>query len=188
MGRLPASTARGVFPGHADRAEPCATSKNAAGFSPALATAKRVNNADKLMSAMVAKRLVEHLERAGFVRHEAPRDRRRGCDWARIRGLIERRSGTLCLRRALKLPLGRIKSPAMIRIAITEVAYNAIASTLPKGAARWPIQRNRDKCFIQVEAAIVDGMRTMRRIGESYSDVILRLVEIEGRPSPKDRA
>ena len=76
----------------------------------------------------------------------------------------------------------------MIRIAITEVAYNAIASTLPKGAARWPIQRNRDKCFIQVEAAIVDRMRTMRRIGESYSDVILRLVEIEGRPSPKDRA
>ena len=51
----------------------------------------------------------------------------------RIRGLIGHRSGTLCLRRALKLPFGRIKSPAMIRIAITEVAYNAIASTLPKG-------------------------------------------------------
>jgi len=28
---------------------------------------KRVRNADELMSAIVAKRLVEHLERAGFV-------------------------------------------------------------------------------------------------------------------------
>ena len=67
----------------------------------------------------------------------------------------------------------------MIRIAITDVAYNAIASTLPKVAGRWPMQRDRDKCFIQVEAAIVDRMRTMRRTGESYSDVILRLVELE---------
>ena len=33
---------------------------------------KRVNNADKLMSAMVAKRLVEHLERAGFVVMKRP--------------------------------------------------------------------------------------------------------------------
>jgi len=29
---------------------------------------KRVHNADKLMSAIVAKRLVEHLERSGFVK------------------------------------------------------------------------------------------------------------------------
>ena len=88
-----------------------------------------------------------------------------------------------CLWHALKLPLGRIKSPAMIRIAITDVAYNAIASTLPKGAARWPMQSDRDKCFIKVEAAIVDRMRTMRRTGESYSDVILRLVELESQGS-----
>ena len=67
----------------------------------------------------------------------------------------------------------------MIRIAISEVAYNAIASTLPKGASRWPMQRDRDKCFIQVEAATVDRMRAMRRTGENYSDVILRLVDIE---------
>jgi hypothetical protein len=146
----------------------------------ASAARKRVHNADELMAEIVAKRLVEHLERA-ICRHEAARDRRRRCDWAPIRGLSGHRSGTLCLRCALKLPLGRIKSPAMIRIAITEVAYNVIASTLPKGAGRWPMQRDRDKCFIQVEAAIVDRMRTMRRTGESYSDVILRLVEIEAQ-------
>ena len=34
------------------------------------------------------------------------------------------------------------------------------------------------KCFIQVEAAVVDRMRAMRRPGEDL-DVILRLVEIE---------
>jgi predicted CopG family antitoxin len=32
--------------------------------------------------------------------------------------------------------------------------------------------------FIQVEAAVVDRMRAMRRPGESYSEVILRLVEL----------
>jgi hypothetical protein len=67
----------------------------------------------------------------------------------------------------------------MIRVTPTEPAYEAIASTLPKGAARWPMERDRGQCFIQVEAAVVDRMRAMRRPGESYSQVILRLVELE---------
>jgi hypothetical protein len=67
----------------------------------------------------------------------------------------------------------------MIRLVLTEGAYDAIASTLPKGSARWPMQRDRGRCFIQVEAAVVDRMRAMRKPGENYSDVILRLVEIE---------
>ena len=66
----------------------------------------------------------------------------------------------------------------MIRIALSDAAYDAIASTLPRGSARWPMQRDGDQCFIQVEAAVVDRMRTMRRPGESYSAVILRLVEL----------
>jgi hypothetical protein len=69
----------------------------------------------------------------------------------------------------------------MIRLALTEGAYDAIASTLPKGSGRWPMQRDGSKCFIQVEAAVVDRMRAMRRPGEDYSDVILRLVEIDSR-------
>jgi hypothetical protein len=79
----------------------------------------------------------------------------------------------------MKIPLGRDQVPGMIRVALTDVAYDAIASTLPKGAARWPMQRDRGQCFIQVEAAVVDRMRAMRRPGESYSQVILRLVELE---------
>jgi hypothetical protein len=67
----------------------------------------------------------------------------------------------------------------LIRVVLTDAAYDAIASTLPKGAARWPMQRDRDQCFIQIEAALVDRMRAMRRPGDSYSEVILRLVEIE---------
>jgi hypothetical protein len=55
----------------------------------------------------------------------------------------------------------------MIRVALTDAAYDAIASTLPKGAARWPMQRDRGQCFIQVEAAVVDRMRAMRGPGES---------------------
>jgi hypothetical protein len=37
------------------------------------------------------------------------------------------------------------------------------------------MQRDRGQCFIQVEAAVVDRMREMRRAGQ----VILRLVELE---------
>jgi len=69
----------------------------------------------------------------------------------------------------------------MIRIALSDAAYDAISSTLPKGSARWPMQRDRGQCFIQVESAIVDRMRAIRRPGESYSSVILRLVELQSR-------
>jgi len=72
-----------------------------------------------------------------------------------------------------------IRCPQMIRVVLTDEAYDAIASTLPKGAARWPMQRDRGQCFIQFEAAMVDRMRAVRRPGESYSEVILRLVELE---------
>jgi hypothetical protein len=78
----------------------------------------------------------------------------------------------------MKSPSGWNQLTAMIRIALSDAAYDAIASTLPKGSARWPMQRDGDECFIQVESAVVDRMRAMRRPGESYSAVILRLVEL----------
>jgi hypothetical protein len=40
------------------------------------------------------------------------------------------------------------------------------------------MQRDGGRCFIQVESAVVDRMRAMRQPGESYSAVILRLVEL----------
>ena len=76
----------------------------------------------------------------------------------------------------------------MIRIALSDTAYETIASTLPKGSARWPMQRDRGQCFMQVEAAVVDRMRAMRRPGETYSAVILRLVDLEaGRDAAERR-
>ena len=41
------------------------------------------------------------------------------------------------------------------------------------------MQHDRGQCFIQVEAAVVDRMRVMRKPGESYGEVILKLVELK---------
>ena len=62
----------------------------------------------------------------------------------------------------------------MIRVVLTDVAYDAIASTLPK-ARHGGRCSAMGQCFIQVEAAVVDRMRAMRRPSESYSEVILKL-------------
>jgi hypothetical protein len=64
----------------------------------------------------------------------------------------------------------------MVRIAITAVANDAIASTPPMERL-WPVQ-GRD-ATIRVEAVVLDRLSAMRGPGESYSDVILPLVEVE---------
>ncbi len=67
----------------------------------------------------------------------------------------------------------------MIRIAITEGALDAIGKILPEGFVL-QIYRRRGQCFIDLEEAFVDRLGAMRGPGESYSDVILRLVEARG--------
>jgi hypothetical protein len=52
----------------------------------------------------------------------------------------------------------------MIRIAITEAAYRAIRSTLPEDAPLWPLQRSG-----RIEAAVLDRLWAMRKLGERYS-------------------
>jgi hypothetical protein len=69
----------------------------------------------------------------------------------------------------------------MIRVALPDAAYDAIASTLPKRAAQRPMQRDRGQCLIQVEASVVERMRAMHRPGESHSEVILPLVELKNK-------
>jgi hypothetical protein len=71
----------------------------------------------------------------------------------------------------------------MIRIAVTEAALEALAKTLPESAVL-RVDRRRGQCFIHLTEAIDDRLGAMRGPGESYSDVILRLVEREtkGRP------
>jgi hypothetical protein len=67
----------------------------------------------------------------------------------------------------------------MISVALSDVVYGAIESTLPKGAAWDHAVRSEANASSEVEADVVDCMRAMRRPKESYSQVILRLVERE---------
>ena len=66
------------------------------------------------------------------------------------------------------------------RIAISAAAFEAIAATLPLGSVGYEAQTDaRGERLVWIEAAAVDKLRALRRDGESYPDVILRLVEIE---------
>ena len=62
---------------------------------------------------------------------------------------------------------------------LTSAAYDAITATLPEGAPLSPVQCQGGQCLTHIEAAVLDRLRATRRPGESYSDVILRLVELE---------
>jgi hypothetical protein len=78
----------------------------------------------------------------------------------------------------------------MIRIAITPAALEAIAETLPLGSVGFEAQLDwQGQRLVWLEAAMVDKLAAMRGPGESYSDVILRLVELEvGLTAPPPHA
>ena len=64
----------------------------------------------------------------------------------------------------------------MTRIAITEAAFEALARTLPVGSvAVEPAVDLGDLRYIWIEARWLDRLKSYRREGEDYSDVILRL-------------
>jgi hypothetical protein len=64
----------------------------------------------------------------------------------------------------------------MIGIAITQAAFDAIASTLPLGSVNYENHVNeRGERYVWLPPNVVDRLKAQRRPGESYSDVILRL-------------
>ena len=66
----------------------------------------------------------------------------------------------------------------MVRIAITQAAFDAIAKTLPLGSVGYENATNeKGERLIWLDRAVVDRLRAMRGPGESWSDVILRLAE-----------
>ena len=68
----------------------------------------------------------------------------------------------------------------MIRIAISQAAFDALASTLPLGSVSFENNTNeRGERYVWLDRAVVDRLRALRGAGESYSDVILR-VAVEG--------
>lgn len=73
----------------------------------------------------------------------------------------------------------------MMRIAITPAAFEAIAATLPLGSVLYEARTNaKGERLVWLETPIVDRLGAMRGPGESYSDVILRLVELEAGQRP----
>ena len=64
----------------------------------------------------------------------------------------------------------------MVRIAISEAAFDAIASILPPGVKVGPLERasNGQYC-VWLHPAVVDRLARMRGPRENYSDVILRI-------------
>jgi hypothetical protein len=68
----------------------------------------------------------------------------------------------------------------MIRIAITRAAFDAIAATGALGSVAYEAEANeRGERLVWLQDAMADRLGAMRGPGESYSDVILRLVESE---------
>ncbi|MGO9422133.1 hypothetical protein [Roseiarcus sp.] len=76
----------------------------------------------------------------------------------------------------------------MVRIGITPAAFEAIVDTLPLGGVGF--ERDPDakgELQIWLDPAVVDRLAAMRRPGESFSDVIVRLFQNDrddwrGRP------
>ena len=64
----------------------------------------------------------------------------------------------------------------MIRIAITQAAFEAIAATLPLGSTGYEnkIDENGNR-LIWLERRMLDKLNSHRRPDESYSQVILRV-------------
>ena len=66
----------------------------------------------------------------------------------------------------------------MVRIAISQAAFDAIAKTLALGSVGYENATNeKGERLIWLEPSMVDRLRAMRGPGESWSDVILRLAE-----------
>ena len=67
----------------------------------------------------------------------------------------------------------------MIRIAISQAAFDAIAATLPLGSVGYENKIDEDgNRLIWLDHAVVARLRAMRGPGESWSDVIIRLARV----------
>jgi hypothetical protein len=64
----------------------------------------------------------------------------------------------------------------MVRIAISQAAFDAITKTLALGSVGFENKVNeKGERLIWIERRMLDKLNSYRRAGESYSDVILRL-------------
>jgi hypothetical protein len=78
----------------------------------------------------------------------------------------------------------------MIRISITEAAFDAVAETLPFGSTMYEAQPSADGGrFIWLEKFALSKLDALRHPGEGYSEVIVRIADeasrVGRRPVPK---
>jgi hypothetical protein len=70
----------------------------------------------------------------------------------------------------------------MVRIAISQAAFDAIAKTLALGSVGFENKVNeKGERLIWLEPNVVDRLRSLRGPRENYSDVILRLAAVDGK-------
>ena len=81
------------------------------------------------------------------------------------------------LGRARDVRLGNRGCAALIRLAITPAAYAVIVATHPANAELAQSRAPNGEFYVWLEPKYVDRLRAVRKPGESYSDVILRLAE-----------
>jgi hypothetical protein len=63
----------------------------------------------------------------------------------------------------------------MIRIAISQAAFEAICATLPWSVGYENATNERGERYVWLDRAVVARLRALRGRGESWSDVIMRL-------------
>ncbi len=66
----------------------------------------------------------------------------------------------------------------MIRIGITQAAFDAIVATMPFGNVGYEPQRGRGGASSPDQGGWVDKVKAMRRAGEDLSDVIVRIAAV----------
>jgi hypothetical protein len=68
----------------------------------------------------------------------------------------------------------------MVRISISQAAFDALAAMLSLGSVGYESEPDaRGERLVWLEPRVVDRLAAMREPSESYSAVILRLIEVE---------
>ena len=68
----------------------------------------------------------------------------------------------------------------MVRISISQAAFDALAAMLSLGSVGYESEVNElGERLVWLQTSVVDRLMAMREPSESYSDVILRLIEVE---------
>jgi hypothetical protein len=76
----------------------------------------------------------------------------------------------------------------MIRITITEAAFDAIASTMPLGSVAYEARLTEGgEIDVWLDQRALDRLEELRGATESYSDVIVRIAGSEARTLRFDR-